>query len=226
MTPNSIFSLLEMASFGAYVMSLDQTILFWNRAAERILGFPAEKVVGRHCYEVLENLAPGGLTPACLYGCPSMRALRAGEIPSTITLRMRCESGGRKLASLTPMVVAGAERQAPLLVHLFNDDPDPAVSDRDAEDVRRDLRDRGANILSDSPTPRSDPPKRGLLSPRELEVLHLVSLGSGTLRIAEELGISPHTVRNHVRNLREKLGADSKLAAVLTAIRRGILDLG
>ncbi len=225
MTPNSIISLLEVASFGAYVMSHDQTILFWNRAAERILGFPAEKVVGRRCYEVLENLAPGGLTPACLYGCPSMRAVRAGEIPSTITLRMRCESGGRKLASLTPMVVAGSERKAPLLVHLFNDDPDPGVADRVAEDVRRDLRDQGANILSDSPTPRSDPPNREL-SPRELEVLHLVSLGDGTLRIAEQLGISPHTVRNHVRNLREKLGANTKLAAVLTALRRGILDLG
>ena len=82
----------------------------------------------------------------------------------------------------------------------------------------------GANVVSDRPIPRSDLPATRRLSPRELEVLRLVSLGTGTVRIAEELGISPHTVRNHVRNLREKLGADSKLAAVLTALRLGILD--
>ena len=53
--------------------------------------------------------------------------------------------------------------------------------------------------------------------------MQLMSLGTGTLRIAEELGIGPQAVRNHVRNLRGKLGPNSKLAAVLTALRLGIL---
>lgn len=224
MTPASVFALLDRASFGAYVMSCDQTILFWNREAEQILGFQAEQVIGRRCYEVVTGLVPGGFTPACLHGCPSIRALRAGEIPGALTMRMLCASGERKVASLTPMVVAGTGGEAPLLVHLFDDDPDPAASDRAADGVRRELLKHGANVVSDRPIPRSDLPATRKLSPRELEVLRLVSLGTGTVRIAEQLGISPHTVRNHVRNLREKLGADSKLAAVLTALRLGILD--
>lgn len=226
MTPDNIFALLDSASFGAYVMSCDQTILFWNQEAERILGFPAERVIGRHCYDVVRGLAPGGITPACLDGCPSIRALRAGVIPGALTMQMRCASGERKLASLMPMVVGGTKGEAPLLVHLFDDDLDPSASDRAADSVRRELCKHGANIVSDRPIPRSALPAARKLSPRELEVLHLVSLGTGTRRIAAELGISPHTVRNHVRNLRLKLGADTKLAAVLTALRLGILDWG
>lgn len=224
MTPESIFGLLEQASVGAYVMSCDQTILFWNQQAERILGFPADQVIGRRCYEVVTGLAPGGMTPACLRGCPSLQAARIGEIPATLTMRMLCSSGERRLTSLTPMVVAGNGDRAPLLVHLFEDDPVPGASHRAAENVRRELSEHGVDVVSDRPIPRTNLPATRRLSPRELEVLELVSLGTGTLRIAEELGISPHTVRNHVRNLREKLGANSKLAAVLTALRLGILE--
>ena len=64
------------------------------------------------------------------------------------------------------------------------------------------------------------------LTLRELEVLRLVSLGWRTQRIADELGLSYHTVRNHIRHCRRKLGAATKLDAVLTAIRRRILPVG
>ena len=53
------------------------------------------------------------------------------------------------------------------------------------------------------------------LSRRELEVLQLVAEGWETSRMAGQLGISRHTVRNHIRNLRHKLGASSKLDAVV-----------
>ena len=224
MIPDTILGLLEPASVGAYVMSYDQTILFWNREAERILGFRAEEVIGRRCYEVVAGLAAGGITPACLHGCPSMRDIRVGDMPRAITMRMLCASGERKVAYLTPMAVAAVEDQAPLLVHVFDDAPDTAAFVRIADGVRRELMEGGAGGPSDRRLPGSDLAANRRLSPRELEVLHLVSLGTSTLRMAEELGISPHTVRNHVRNLREKLGADSKLAAVLTALRLGILE--
>ena len=61
------------------------------------------------------------------------------------------------------------------------------------------------------------------LSRRELEVLRLMALGLGIRpRIAARLAISRHTVRNHIRNLRNKLGASTKLDAVLRGISLGI----
>ena len=223
MTAEGIFALLREARFGAYAMSLDQTIVFWNQGAQRILGFAPEEVIGRRCYEVVAGLVPGGFTPACLEGCPSIRSLRAGTVPHAITMEMRCASGERKAVSLTPMVVAGAEEDAPLLVHLFDDGSEAEGSDRAADGVRSGLRQEGAEIVSDHPVATPGPTGTMPLTARELEVLRLVALGRETQQIADELGISLHTVRNHVRHFRRKLNATTKLQAVLTAMRIGIL---
>ena len=64
------------------------------------------------------------------------------------------------------------------------------------------------------------------MSRRELEVLRLMALGWDTLRIAAQLGVSRHTVRNHIRNLCNKLGGSTKLNAVLRGISLGILSVG
>ncbi len=63
------------------------------------------------------------------------------------------------------------------------------------------------------------------LTARELEVLRLVSLGWKVPDISENLYISPHTVRNHIRHFRHKLKAANRLGAVVNAIRLGILEL-
>lgn len=63
------------------------------------------------------------------------------------------------------------------------------------------------------------------LTARELEVLRMLAKGMSTERIREELYLSEHTVRNHVRNILVKLGAHSKLEAVAIAARQGIVSL-
>ena len=50
-----------------------------------------------------------------------------------------------------------------------------------------------------------------LLTAREVEVLRYLALGWDTAHIADEMGLSPHTVRNHSTNLRRKLDARSRL---------------
>ena len=62
------------------------------------------------------------------------------------------------------------------------------------------------------------------LTPREMEILKYSSRrGMSNAAIAERLVLSLHTVRNHVQNVIGKLGAHSKLEAVATAVREGIL---
>ena len=55
-----------------------------------------------------------------------------------------------------------------------------------------------------------DDPEKGALSPREAEIVHLVALGWTGPEIADELNIAHDTVRTHVRNAMEKLGARSR----------------
>ena len=63
------------------------------------------------------------------------------------------------------------------------------------------------------------------LTDRELQVLKLVARGMANRDIAGELFISENTVKNHVRNILEKLQLHSRMEAVVYAVRERILDL-
>lgn len=74
--------------------------------------------------------------------------------------------------------------------------------------------------------PRLRPMRKGVaedLTPRELEVLRLLAAGESTQSIANALVLSSKTVRNHVQSILAKLGVHSKLEAVSTAARRGLI---
>jgi DNA-binding NarL/FixJ family response regulator len=63
------------------------------------------------------------------------------------------------------------------------------------------------------------------LTDRELEVLGLVARGLNNREIAKELFISENTVKNHVRNILEKLQLHSRMEAVMYAVREKLLDI-
>ncbi len=63
------------------------------------------------------------------------------------------------------------------------------------------------------------------LADRELDVLKLVAKGLSNREISEELYISENTVKNHVRNILEKLHLHSRMEAVVYAMREKLLDV-
>jgi len=68
---------------------------------------------------------------------------------------------------------------------------------------------------------RGEDPAFASLSPREREVLMLITEGFGNAQIAERLSISEKTVRNHVSNLFDKLGVWTRAQAIVFARDRG-----
>ncbi len=64
------------------------------------------------------------------------------------------------------------------------------------------------------------------LTDREVQVLGLVARGMGNREIAAELFISENTVKNHVRNILEKLQLHSRMEAVMYAVKERMIDLG
>jgi DNA-binding NarL/FixJ family response regulator len=63
------------------------------------------------------------------------------------------------------------------------------------------------------------------ITPRELEVLRGVSRGKANKIIADDLCISEHTVKNHIKSILSKLDASDRTDAVVIAIRRGYLEM-
>lgn len=63
------------------------------------------------------------------------------------------------------------------------------------------------------------------LTDREMEVLRLVAKGLNNRDIAKELFISENTVKNHIRNILEKLQLHSRMEAVVYAVREKLLEI-
>jgi DNA-binding NarL/FixJ family response regulator len=76
-------------------------------------------------------------------------------------------------------------------------------------------------LSSFNPGPRS--PNQSELTPREKEILGLITEGMSTERIAEKLFISQQTVRNHIKNIYEKLQVHSKAQAVAKALKEKLV---
>jgi two-component system NarL family response regulator len=78
--------------------------------------------------------------------------------------------------------------------------------------AKRDNEERAQEL----PAPR--------LTDREMQVLKLVARGMNNRDIAKELFISENTVKNHVRNILEKLQIHSRMEAVMVAVREKLIE--
>jgi NarL family two-component system response regulator LiaR len=67
-------------------------------------------------------------------------------------------------------------------------------------------------------------PSAEILTEREREVLSLVVLGHSNSAIGKQLGISPHTVKNHLRSVYEKLNVSTRTAATRLALKYDLLE--
>jgi NarL family two-component system response regulator LiaR len=73
--------------------------------------------------------------------------------------------------------------------------------------------------------PEAAPTPQPSLTPRELDVLRLVSQGKRNKEIARVLGMSEHTVKQHIKGLLPKLESQDRTQAALAAVRLGLVSL-
>jgi DNA-binding NarL/FixJ family response regulator len=78
-------------------------------------------------------------------------------------------------------------------------------------------------VRKEQPVPQDVPAPR--LTPREVEVLQEVAKGLSNRDIAESLSIAENTVKNHIRNILEKLHLHSRMQAVLYAVRQNLVEI-
>jgi DNA-binding NarL/FixJ family response regulator len=89
------------------------------------------------------------------------------------------------------------------------------ISPHIAAKVLQRIRATGTEIDTSAPGPE--------LSDRENEVLRLIANGKDNAEIAQELHISPKTVKNHISNILMKLQIENRIQAAVYAVRRGLV---
>ena len=218
-TRDDVFALLAVARIGACAVSAEGKLVFWNHAAERILGLPAAQVLGRRCDEIIVETADTDAYSSW----NGSEGRYAGCISRPVTALMLCGSGDHRQIVLTPIVVADRPGGDALALYVFDEPSGIQPVGPDGQGVpERSPEPQSGPVPTPAGHATSSPSPHGLTR-REIEILRLVALGTATDQIASDLGISIHTVRNHVRSLRGKLDARTKLDAVVTAMRHGLL---
>jgi DNA-binding CsgD family transcriptional regulator len=190
-------------------MDVDGRVQFRNPAVERILGAAAAEP--RHCWEVFAGSDPDG-SRLCYPGCDVVKRARQGEPVPHFEMVSAGGPGAPVRLDVSTLALPGPRRDRPVIVHLFREIPGSL-----------DTEARGREPAAAPPDPAAAPSGRsGPLTVREAEILRLIAGGAGTRVVAARLGISPATVRNHVRNIFGKLGVNSRLQAAAYAIRAGL----
>jgi len=218
---DELIAVLSKTADGAYAVNRDQQIVFWNAAAERMLGYLADDVIGRPCHEIFH----GEPRPGCLQcqpDCPVVRAASHRDAVPTYNLLSRTQDGRTILLNVSVIVPLDSERPY-TAIHLFRD----ATHQLQYETYVDQILCAAARL----PHPQTTLPQDRLhtlavyapLSPREKEVLNLLVQGRATQKIAQTLGISYATVRNHLQKILNKLGVHSQREAVMLAIKHHLV---
>jgi DNA-binding NarL/FixJ family response regulator len=138
----------------------------------------------------------------------------AGESGADVCAAIRAQSPGTRV-----LLISGAGRMSPAAAKAAGA-AGFVSKDLDAVEVARAVRMVGQGMTLYPP--KADQPAP-LLTEREREVLELIGAGATNREIAEQLYLSPHTVKEHTSALYRKLGARNRAEAVQLAQRIGLL---
>lgn len=211
--PEAVRNLIEARTGDAvYVVDPDYRIVHWDSRMETLTGAFSQEALGKPCYEaVMGEREDGG--PVCAHGCSVMHLAQAHRPVSSFDMRVRTRSGDKRWMNVSNLTVETEE--GPYLVHLLRD----SQGTHDALEMARGLIQLSSREAAPAPR-RGDIPA---LTPRQLEVLKLLSEGKSVKEIGKQLYLSEATVRNHVRSLLQALGAHSQLEVLAKAREVGIL---
>jgi len=203
------------------VFAIDRSdrIVVWNGACEKLLGYSASLVLGRFCFDVMGGRDLFG-NVHCYENCPVVHQIRTvpDEPIRRFLMRVRSASGDTKTLSVSAFLLEGGDPRLGVIVHVLKSEGSD-LSNLEYRLHRLSLATASTGGLNLKLVSR---PAEALTA-REREILRCVARGLSTEDVAAELCIATVTVRNHVRNVLQKLGVHTKFAAVAYAYQNEIL---
>lgn len=207
--PAETWVLFADTADGVWASGATGQILFWNPAAERILGYSAQETIGRPCRDIFCGRDYNG-NRLCGWPCPIKMQLGEGEPVQHFDMLTHTNTGEPVWLDVSSLSLPRKRGRPTATVHFFRD---TTVAHQIGGLVRNEL------VRSKLATSVVLPALISKLTSRELQVLELLRAGATTGDIARQFSISRATARNHIQNIFRKLGVHSRIEAVAYANR-------
>jgi PAS domain S-box-containing protein len=219
---DTIVAALERATEGAFVIDRNQRILYWNRAAQDMLGYAPADVLGRSCYEVIQGRDDHDHA-WCRGNCTVTSRAKTGQPVETFNTLAKTKAGDLRWINVSILALETAGEEDSLAVlHLFRDASELKRSEQFARQVLHlveTMHQQPARLTAAGGSRLPEP-----LTAREMEVLHLLAQGFSTQQIVQALSISRSTTRNHIQNICQKLEVHTRAQAVAYAFEHGLVS--
>ena len=213
-------AMIDSTSDPSFAVDSEGAIAAWNRGAESLFGEPAVTAVGRLCGQILKGSDECGAV--CSENCTVRLAIENRHPVSNFDLEVETVRG-RQWCNVSVLSVEESGSSRPLAIHVVR----PIDLRKRLEILVRDFLVTNTNVTPESAVAMlavtRAPAKDAELSPRELEVLRLLSQGESSRSIGTLLHISTTTVNNHVQHILKKLDARNRLEAIRRAEHAGII---
>jgi DNA-binding CsgD family transcriptional regulator len=180
----------------AFAVDRSGVIVLWNTAAEKTLGYPASKALGKRCWKLLCGRDTYS-NKYCFERCPLREMAFQHESVNGFQASYKTASAGRKQFSISCLVMVD-EPGNELLLHICHAQNETLGHNR-----------------NHAVTASSANKHCGTLTRREIEVLTLLESGKSTFEIATMMNISTPTVRNHIQHILNKMQVHNRLDAVM-----------
>lgn len=214
---DALLALLAAGDPPAFATDSRDRVVFWNRGMADLVGRSSHSTLGRRCYEMLQGRDLFG-NRFCYANCPVIATLREGDPVCGFELSVATDGVERRAVGLTILRVPGARPDLFTLVHIVQ----PIAREGRVAELLCDLAEKGLDVVGRARaagrTPAASAPP---LTRREAEVLRHVASGMQNKEVAQKMGLSVATVRNHIHNILDKLAVHSKLEAVSLSFRNG-----
>jgi len=242
--PPDYAALVEAAGDFIYTLDLEGRFTYLNRAAVRVLGYSVEELLGKKFTVILtgtsaevalkhfgRGVAGTETTPFFEVevrrkdGGSSLLEVRAGSLYHNGELVGR-QGIGRDISevrALQQAIAAKSERVALLeertriAMALYARIAEFAVEDTDyavtSSQVLRQMHEAMLRVTAD----------RNGLSKFDLSVLQLLAKGCSNREIAAAVHRSPHTIKDHIKKIKERVGVKRRAELVATALKLGLI---
>jgi len=224
MNSNEILQIMASSTDGVFAVGADNTIVFWNKSAQKIMGYKPKEVLGKSYKEIIPATDFNG-NPVCLRKSADSKENNNDNSVQNYEIITHSTKANRIWLSISVFYVPASLDEYGMSVYIFRDITRHKIYEKIIKEVisKTDIADQlKIHLPSTNSVFNGNKPEPRLTS-RERQVLTLLADGYPTKYISDNLYIALSTLRKHIRNIYSKLQAHSMLDAVAKARQNNLI---